>query len=288
MILVPIYYNFIIIWLIIVYKHLKIKELVPLIMRIPFLKLVYNSLLTGMPIITYNPISKNTFNVPLEVKPFSTYLNFKLNNYQTDYLNNYISKYNNFLELTPINILPNEKKSNYLSLNIYNCTSPVFFNDEKEITRLELNTYVKDNKGNTGTLIIDYLCNDLSMDPLNIFKKKEQTIFKDEDIYKSIDCFSKFDNVKLNLNFTTLHDYKINISDDIIKFTDKIFYKNGIYDKIYYDSSLVNANIMSPQLYYNISFIYKDLIFDKIDSIFYFSDSINFIGGMWHNLNDFN
>jgi len=288
MILVPIYYKLITTWLIIFYNHLKIKNLLSIIMRIPFLKLVYNSLLTGMPIITYNPISKNTLNVPLEVKPFSTYLNFKLNDYQTDYLNDYISKYNNFLELTPISILSNEEKSNYLSLNIYNCTSPVFFNDEKEITRLELNTYVKDNKGNTGTLIIDYLSNDLSMDPLNIFKKKEKTIFEDVDIYKSIDCFSKFDKVKLNLNFTRLHERKIDISDEIIKFTDKIFYKNGIYDKIYYDSSLVNANVMSPHLYYNLTFMYKDLIFDKIDSIFYFSDSINFIGGMWDNLNEFN
>ena len=47
--------------------------------------------------------------------------------------------------------------------------------EEKEITRCELNTYVKDHNGNYGTLIIDYLSNELSMDPLNIFKSKHKS-----------------------------------------------------------------------------------------------------------------
>ena len=157
-------------------------------MRLNLLKFVYRGILTGMPLLTYNPITKNTLNIPLEVKPFSTYLNFKLNDFQSEYLNNYINKFTDNLELIPINILPNEEKSNYLSVNIYNCSSPAFINEEKEVTRCELNTYVKDKNGNYGTLIIDYLSNELSMDPLNIFKLKERTEFYDNDIYKIINC----------------------------------------------------------------------------------------------------
>ena len=37
-----------------------------------FLKFIYNGLLTGMPIITYNPITQNTFNAPLTVEPYSS------------------------------------------------------------------------------------------------------------------------------------------------------------------------------------------------------------------------
>ena len=77
-------------------------------MRLNLLKFVYRGLLTGMPILTYNPITKNTLNMPLTVKPYSTYLNFKLNYYQSQYLNNYISEYTNSLELVPINIFPND------------------------------------------------------------------------------------------------------------------------------------------------------------------------------------
>ena len=253
-------------------------------MRLNFLKFVYRGILTGMPLLTYNPITKNTLNIPLEVKPFSTYLNFKLNDFQTDYLNNYIHKYTDKLELVPINILPNEEKSNYLSVNIYNCSSPAFINEEKEVTRCELNTYVKDHDGNYGTLIIDYLSNELSMDPLNIFKSKEKTEFYNNDIYKNINCQSIKDKIDLKLNYTSIFDTGQEISDDLIKYTDNIFYKNGIFDKVYYDSSLVNANVRTPSLYLNLSFNYKDLTFDDVDSIFYFTNKIKFIGGMWDNI----
>ena len=253
-------------------------------MRLNLLKFIYRGILTGMPLITYNPITKNTINLPLTVSPYSTYLNFKLDNDQTIYLNNYIKEYSDELEIVPINLEPNGKKSNYLSLNIYNCSSPAFLNDDKETTRFEINTYVKDKEGNLGTLIIDYLSNELSMDPVNIFKMKDNVNYIQDEIMWTINCNSIKEKIDLKINFTTLYDTKYSISDELIQYTDKIFYKNGIYDRIYYDSSLVNANIRYPVLYFNTSFKYKDLFFDNLDSIFYFTKNISFIGGMWANL----
>jgi hypothetical protein len=255
-------------------------------MKLNFLKFVYRGILTGMPILTYNPITKNTLNVPLTVKPYSTYLNFKLDNNQVEYLHNYINEYSDELELVPISIYNNEEKSYYLSVNIYNCSSPAFMNDDKEVTRCEINTYIKDKKGNYGTLIVDYLSNDLSMDPVNIFKFKNDVNFKNYDLYKIINCNSEKENIELKLNFTVLYDYIRSIDDELIKYTDNIYYKNGMIDKIYYDSSLVNAIVKSPSIYLNLSFIYKNLTFNKIDSIFYFVKEIRFIGGMWSNIYD--
>ena len=80
-------------------------------MKLDILKFVYRGLLTGMPLLTYNPITKNTFNVPLTVLPYSTYLNFKLTDNQTSYLNNYISEFTKDLEIVPINLYPNDAKS---------------------------------------------------------------------------------------------------------------------------------------------------------------------------------
>lgn len=257
-------------------------------MKLNVLKFIYRGILTGMPLLTYNPITKNIFNVPLTVLPYSTYLNFKLDNNQTNYLNNYIQKYTNDLEIVPINLYPGDKKSNYLSLNIYNCSSPVFINDNKETTRFEINTYVRDKSGNLGTLILDYLSNDLSMDPVNIFKLKDDIKYIKDDLINVIDCSSKKENIDLKINFTSFYDNEIKISDKLIEYTDRIYYKNGIFDRIYYDTSLVNANIRSPSLYYNNTFKYKDLYFDKLDSIFYFTKNISFIGGMWANLYEIN
>ena len=85
------------------------------------LKFIYRGILTGMPMLTYNPINKNSLHIPMTVNPYSTYLNFKLDDKQTAYLNNYIKDYSDDLELVPIQITPYEEKSNYLSVNIYNC-----------------------------------------------------------------------------------------------------------------------------------------------------------------------
>ena len=41
------------------------------------LKFVYKSFLTGMPFITYNPITRIPFHAPFDVMPESLYINYK-------------------------------------------------------------------------------------------------------------------------------------------------------------------------------------------------------------------
>lgn len=244
------------------------------------LELVYKGILTGMPLLTYNPITKNTLNVPMIVNPESTYLNFKLDNEKVKKLEKYIKKYSN-LSIIPIKM--DEKEEYILSVNVYNCTSPVFLND-KEITRFEINTYVKDEYNNNGTLILDYISNELSMDPLNIIKWKDDLIYNKYDVFNYIECNSKRDRIELNINFTAEYAKKIKINEDLVKYTDRVYYKNGIYDKIYFDSSLTSADLREPYLFTDFKFIYRDLNFTDLHSIFYFKNEIRFIGGMWDNL----
>jgi hypothetical protein len=253
-------------------------------MKLQLLKFVYNGILAGMPSITYNPITQNTLNVPFTVSPKSLYLNFKLDKHQSNYLNDYINEYFGGLELVPISIFPKEKKTNYLSVNIYNCSSPVFMNNGREITRCEINTYVKDKDGNFGTLIVDYLCNDLSMDPVNVFKTKSNASDIYDGSYNRINCNSLKEKIKLRLHYPLAGSFTKSISEQLVQYSDIIYYKNGIYDKLYYDSSLVCATIKVPMLYFDFQFHYKDLTFPEIDSIFYFDDKINFVGGMWDNI----
>ena len=250
------------------------------------LKFVYNGVLTGMPLIAYNPISKNTLNVPLTVMPKSTYINLRLNEEQTTYLDKYIKDYTDTLEIVPISIFPGEKESNYISINVYNCSSSIFMNDEKSITRCEINTYVRDKEGNYGTIILDYLSNELSMDPVNIFKRKEQIDFIQGNINNVIKGDSDNDKILLDYTYSTLGTIKTTISDNLIKYTDNIYYKNGIMDKIYYDSSLVNAEVKRPLINVEDKFIfkYRDLVFNRISNLFFFDNEIRFIGGMWDNL----
>lgn len=253
-------------------------------MKLNILKFFYRSFLTGMPILTYNPFNLNTFNAPMVVEPYSAYINFKLNDSHIDYLKDYIKEYSN-LTLIPIKMFSNSDDEYIMSLNIYNCTSPVFLNKEKVTTRCEINTYVKDENGKNGTLIIDYLSNDYSVDPVNIFKPPDEIIYDKINIYNFLNCTSIRENINLVYWLSNHDGRKSSISNKLIKYTDKVYYKNGIYDKVYYDSSLVNADIRIPYSYSGY-FKFKNITFDEPHSVFYFKDKINFIGGIWANLFD--
>lgn len=259
-------------------------------MKLALLKLIHGGLLTGMPSLVYNPLTRTPLNIPLTIAPNSVYLNFKLSPDSCEHLTEYINSYTDKLSITPISMYPNEKKSKYLSVNIYNCTSPAFLNCEKWTTRCEINTYVKDKEtGTYGTLILDYLSNDLSMDPVNLFKEKNDISFINSDTGNiKINCSSLNENIELFLTSNINNSSRIAISNELISYSDYIYYKNGIYDKLYYDSTLVEAPLKTPDINswanMKFKFCYKDLIFDRIDSIFYFENRIKFVGSMWENL----
>lgn len=272
-----------------------------MLLKKKFLKFFYNALLTGMPTLTYNPYNKNILHAPFIVNECSTYINYKLNEDQIYAINNFMKiKNNNDFELiktsltkTRIHYLYNEKeyyldndKDYYLSINIYNCSSPIFnFISEDPVTRCELNVYVVNKKDEQGTMILDYASSILSLDPDNLFKQAEDTNF---NIFNG----KTFGNVT-SRDFTLKFDYNNcnsilfnkKISDDLIQFSDKIYYSNGYYDKLYFDSSLLNNNIIKCNDY-NVFFKFLDIEFNQldIDSIFYFTNKINFVGGMWENI----
>lgn len=249
-----------------------------------FLKLFYNFMLSGMPIVLNNPINKNILHAPFSVESYSTYINYKLNQEEYNKINNYLKKDNNF-EMLSTSIYSNSKKQYFLSINIYNCTSPMFdyINNDDFSTRCELNTYVIDKKNNLkGTLIMDYVSSMLSLDPDNLFKKKGSINFQRNA--------NKITGYAINNNFNLKFDYDYSkniknskLTSSFIKFTDIIYYNCGLYDKLYYDSSFIQNNIIIC-LNNNVDFEFLNMDFKEVDSVFYFENKINFIGGLWKNI----
>ena len=171
-----------------------------------------------------------------------------------------------------------EKLDYYISLNIYNCSSPVFLNKD-QITRFEINTYVKNNE-KKGTLIVDYMSNGLSMDPVNIFKSKDKLFYDGTTIYGKNRYESIFINGTINMDYT---NNVFHVADDLSEYSDYIYYRNGIYDKLFYDTSLTYAKTLIPSVKH-LEFRFLNLTLKKPDSIFYFEDDIHFVGSMWDNL----
>jgi hypothetical protein len=213
-------------------------------MKIPkiALKSIYNFILVGLPITTYSPLNeKSIFHAPAKILESSTYINYRLEDENLNIIEKFIKDYNEDFSLIKTRIA-SEKKGYYLSINIYNCTSPLFQQYSNDpVSRCEIYRLSAKNKN------FELLAN---------FKRDDK------------------------------RDVDIPLNPAIIGHTDNCFYLNGIYDKLYYDSSLVRSSIRIPRIYTDIKFKFLDIEFDEIDSIFYFRDSLNFVGAIWKNLYD--
>lgn len=251
-----------------------------------FLKMIYNLMLVGMPQTANNPINKNILYAPFNVNEKSTYINYKLNTQQVNQISDILKKKNN-LKLIPTSLFDYqyENKDYYLSINIYNCTSPIFdFFINEPATRCEINTYVVNRNEVKGTLIMDYISNILSMDADKIFKAPGKIMFKNQDNK----LYGKAKNKNIDLDFNIDIKYKNPkikpiLSDSLIIKTENIFYNSGIYDKVYFDSTFLKNNIIICNNH-DINFKFYDIEFNNIHSVFYFEKNINFIGGMWYNI----
>ena len=279
-----------------------------------WLKFAYRAMITGLPLTTYNTYNDVSFHAPVNINPYSTYVNYKLTIDEFDYINKYLYKNTNFtMSIMSIEEKANPKYDYYVSVNMYNCTSPMFnVVTNQPITRCEINTYVKDQYGNYGTLIMDYASNYLSMDPENIFKlpgkAKFTTVECDQNIdtqlskaeyfyassicpicdygnlKSSVDFKAETDNFDFSLKYNVYNDdMRFRLNRNLIDYTDNIYYNNGICDKLYYDTTLTRADIREIDAY-NVSFKFKDLVFSKPESVFYFKNNINFVGSLWNNL----
>ena len=250
-------------------------------------KLIYRIFATSFPLFTYNPLNDNTIYSSFDVKPKSTYVNYKLNEFQVNSLKNYLKENTNDLKLKKIYLSDDQKKKDFfISINIYNCTSPLFtILNNQDITRCEINTYVVNKNKEFGTLIMDYASNFLSMDPVNIFKNPQNTNFSRLNDIISWEVIGN--NFKFDLSYKLLKNNKIfDMNEELHSFSDKIFYPNGVYDKLYYDSSLVQCVSKIPKRIYNINFEFLGMKLENPDSIFYFDNELRFAGSMWDNLYD--
>ena len=91
-------------------------------------------------------------------------------------------------------------------------------------------------------------------------------------------------NFNLEFNYNTKYNIDTQrLSSKLIRFTDVIFYNCGLYDKLYYDSSLIHNKIVECRDF-NVYFKFLNLEFTEPDSIFYFENKINFVGGLWYNI----
>jgi hypothetical protein len=264
----------------------------------------YNKVFSYIAFSNYNPfkIFSKSFISNFNIKPNSLYINFELSLTQIEEINNNIP---NYLTITPISLLNNDKKKNIISINTYNVTSFLF--DNKIIPRLEINIYVKNKFTNKiGTLILIYTTNGFSFDPINLLTQKDELFLniKNNIINCKVNNKNLFFETKINIDnpeaskaITHLWNIdnfkKRNLSKDLIIATDNIYYQNGIIEKMFYNSDFIYTKINELKNIKNIYFKFYftipgsniQLKFNKISSIFMFLDNIYFTTETWSNRN---
>lgn len=217
---------------------------------------------------------------PFLVLPKSTYVNIRLTDSQVNFLADYIRQYTTQYVPTTLSLTADEP-AHYLSVNIYNCTSPLFLN--RPITRCEINTYVCNTEtGEIGTMILDYSSNGISMDPVDGFRWPIPGTRFQEKTGLWIEAAAKDESGNMDLFFKYDPSFQKDggLTRDLIRFTDTIYYKNGRCDKLYYDSSLVQAEIVRVENWQEgFRFQYKGMNFgvNQVEEVFYFRNPIRFI-----------
>ena len=217
---------------------------------------------------------------PFLVLPKSTYVNIRLTDSQVNFLADYIGQYTTQYVPTTLSLTADEP-AHYLSVNIYNCTGPLFLN--RPITRCEINTYVCNTEtGEIGTMILDYSSNGISMDPVDGFRWPIPGTRFWENVGSSIEAAAKDESGNMDLFFKYDPSFQKDgrLTKDLIRFTDTIYYKNGRCDKLYYDSSLVQAEIVRVENWQEgFRFQYKGMNFgvNQVEEVFYFKNPIRFI-----------
>lgn len=227
---------------------------------------------------------------PFLVLPKSTYVNIRLTDSQVSFLTDYIRQYTTRLVPTALSLTAEsaESPAHYLSVNIYNCTSPLFFH--RPITRCEINTYVRHTEtGEIGTMILDYSSNGISMDPVDAVRwPTPGTRFWENagssSLTNCIEAVAKDEAGNMDFFFKYDPSFKVEgkgrLTKDLVRFTDTIYYKNGGCDKLFYDSSLVQAEIIRVENWQEgFRFQYKGMDFgvNQVEEVFYFRNPISFI-----------
>lgn len=254
-----------------------------------WVKLAYKILITRLSINSCNePYSCESINI----YPYNTYVNYKLTLDEWNYVNKYLYDNTNYkMSIISIEKMSSPKYNYYISVNMYNYINSL--NKNKLITRCEVKTYVKNEKGVYGNLIMDYVVNDIKCE-FNINKccqNIDNTLSEKEYLYASSICPKcEYGNLKSNIDMranSNIFDFKLNYNEYVndikfnlnryfIDFMDNIFNYDGIYKKIYYDTSLTRGDVRKIKKY-NVSFKFKDLVFKEPDSIFYFKNKINLL-----------
>ena len=176
--------------------------------------------------------------VPFTVKaqPSSVYFNFEILPSKLKAFENYVNLPEGF-SLCPMRCLATERKGRYLlTLNTYEVTGI------SEGLRAEWSSYVLDEHGTPRYMVLEAESARFSMDPVDIVTRRSRVEHAaDEDL---IDTLVGSQDGKLFQASVRVSDADndVQLHREWIEANDYIYWRNGICDRVFYDSGLANPH----------------------------------------------
>lgn len=170
--------------------------------------------------------------------PCSVYINFEIKKELADEFANYINLADG-ISLTPIRCIEGEKASLLLTLNIYEVTGLV------SGARAEWSTYISDRDGISRYMVLEAQAARGSMDPVNLVTRAGRVEHSRSGNILSSRVYAKGrKQFSARLRLDESHPVAA-ISPEWITANDSIYWRNGVYDRVWYNGSMFNAKVRS-------------------------------------------
>jgi hypothetical protein len=174
----------------------------------------------------------------VEDHPCSIYFNFRIRPECREEFTRYINLAGG-LPLSPIRCLADEDPELILTLNIYEVSGIV------SGLRAEWSTYIVDKEGKPCYMVLEARCAKGSLDPVELFTQPgrvehSMTSSAVESLVASNEGALFRSTCKLREEHPVAR-----IATEWIVANDNIYWRNGIYDRTYYDGNMIDAPVRS-------------------------------------------
>lgn len=179
---------------------------------------------------------KPTLRFTVLADPCSVYINFEIKKNALDDFVEYIGLPENF-SLTSIRCLAEEEPVYLLTLNIYEVSGIVHG------SRAEWSTYVDDGNGKRCYMVLEARSSSGSMNPVNIVTRSDRVEHTQTTGHLvSIVASERGRLFRSRIKLSEKHPIA-ELSNDWIAANDRIYWRNGVFDRIWYDSNLFNSPV---------------------------------------------
>lgn len=174
----------------------------------------------------------------VEADPSSVYFNFRIRPECREEFARYINLAEG-LTLAPIRCVEGEAPEFLLTLNVYEVSGIV------SGLRAEWSTYILDKAGKPRYMVVEARCEKGSLDPVELFTQpgRVEHVMTPQAI-KSLVASNEGALFNATLKLYDGQPY-ISIATEWIIANDNIYWRNGIYDRTYYDANMIAAPVRS-------------------------------------------